>query len=299
MAHSRMSVRVRALCAIVAVSAAALIWSWPAGAATVAQERIVSLAPSVTETLFALGAGSKVVGVSQYCNYPPAVRQLPRVGSYLTPNIEAIVGLRPTLIIGLGSSANLRAIRALEMMGLPTLMVEEGSLADLDRSISQIGKRIGSGAQAAKLIAEIHYRFASTEARLKNADSPKVLMLVGHQPLVAVGGGNFLDQLIAMAHGRNIADNSAQVWPRLSIEYVVATAPDVIIDGQMGDDPAVPSNFWGQYPGIPAVRNHRLYGYNQDPILLPGPRIGQSLEILTAMIHPELANSKPQSEAIR
>ena len=299
MAHSRMSVRIRALCAIVGASAAALIWSSPACAATAAPQRIVSLAPSVTETLFALGAGSEVVGVSQYCNYPPAVRRLPRVGTYLTPNIEAIVGLRPTLVIGLGSSANLRAIRALEMMGLPTLMVEEGSLADLDRSISQIGKRIGRGTQAAKLIAEIHRYFASIEERLRNTDSPKVLMLVGHQPLVAVGGGNFLGQLIAMARGRNVADNSGQAWPRLSMEYVIATAPDVIIDGQMGDDPAVPSNFWGQYPTIPAVRNHRLYGYNQDPMLLPGPRIGQSLEILAAMIHPELANSKPRSEAIR
>ncbi len=299
MAHSRMSVRIRALCAIMAASAAALICASPAGAATAAPARIVSLAPSVTETLFALGAGSEVVGVSRYCNYPPAVLRLPRVGSYLTPNIEAIVGLRPTLIIGLGSSANLRAIRALELMGFPTLMVEEGSLADLDRSISQIGKRIGNGTEAVKLIAEIHHRFASTEARLKNADSPKVLMLVGHQPLVAVGGGNFLDQLIAMAHGRNIADNSAQAWPSLSMEYIIATAPDVIIDGQMGDDPAVPSNFWGQYPGIPAVRNHRLYGYNQDPMLRPGPRVGESLEILAAMIHPELTRSKPQSEAIR
>ncbi|MGH7879693.1 MAG: helical backbone metal receptor, partial [Candidatus Binataceae bacterium] len=92
---------------------------YPAGAG---QQRIVSLAPSVTETLFALGAGDEVVGVSQYCDYPPAVLDLPRVGSFLTPNVEAIAALRPTLVIGLSTSSDLREIRALEAMGIATLM---------------------------------------------------------------------------------------------------------------------------------------------------------------------------------
>jgi iron complex transport system substrate-binding protein len=254
-------------------------------------QRIVSLAPSITETLFALGAGPQVVGVSQYSDYPAASRLLPQVGTYLTPNVEAIVGLRPTLIIGLSSSANLRAMRAFETMGYPTLTVGEGKLADIDLTIRQIGHRIGRDREAAELIANIRRHFASIEARLKNADSPKVLMLVGHEPMVAVGSANFLNQLIAMAHGTNIAANSAESWPRLSVEYVIATAPAVIIDGQMGDDPASPRNFWHQFRTIPAVEHNRLYGYAEDPMLEPGPRVWRSLEMLAAMIHPDLMAS--------
>lgn len=259
----------------------------PAAAAGPAPERIVSLAPSITETLFALGAGSEVVGVSQYSDYPEAARRLPQVGSYVKPNVEAIVGLRPTLIIGLSSSSNLRAMRSFEMMGYATLTVGEGTLTDIETNITRIGHRIGRDRQAADLISDMHRHFALVQARLKDADSPKVLMLVGHQPLVAVGGSNFLSELITMAHGTNIAVSS-ESWPRLSIEYVIATAPAVIIDGQMGNDASSPDNFWQQYSTIPAVEHHRLYGYENDPLLKPGPRVWQSLEILAAMIHPEL-----------
>ena len=177
------------------------------------------------------------------------------------------------------------------MMGYATLTVGEGRLADIAQTITQIGHRIGRDRQAAELIADIQRHFASIEARLKNADSPKVLMLVGHEPMVAVGSASFLSELIAMAHGTNIAANSGETWPRLSMEYVIATAPAVIIDGQMGDDPASPNNFWQRYRTIPAVKHHRLYGYAQDPILRPGPRIWESLEILAAMIHPGLVKA--------
>ena len=104
--------------------------------------RIVSLAPSVTETLFALGAGPEVVGVSQYCDYPPQVRDLPRVGSFLTPNLEAIIALRPTLIVGLELSSDVRQIRALNSMGYPVLLVSDDSLQQIETSIEKVGARI-------------------------------------------------------------------------------------------------------------------------------------------------------------
>ena len=104
--------------------------------------RIVSLAPSVTETLFALGAGPEVVGVSQYCDYPPQVRDLPRVGSFLTPNLEAIIALRPTLVVGLELSSDVRQIRALNSMGYPVLLVSDDSLQQIETSIEKVGARI-------------------------------------------------------------------------------------------------------------------------------------------------------------
>jgi iron complex transport system substrate-binding protein len=277
--------------ALPTLCACAFLLSARAAVGAPPQQRIVSLAPSITETLFALGVGAQVVGVSQYSDYPEAARRLPQVGTYLTPNVEAIVGLHPTLIIGLVSSANLRAMRAFAGMGYSTVTVGEGTLADIQESITRIGHAVGRDDRAAELITDMHRHFATVEQRLKRADSPKVLMLVGHQPMVAVGSSTFLNELIAMAHGDNIAANSGDAWPRLSIEYIIATAPAVIIDGQMGSDATSPSNFWQHYPTIPAVKHQRLYGYSDDPVLRPGPRVWESLEVLAQMIHPELMST--------
>jgi iron complex transport system substrate-binding protein len=262
----------------------------PASARASAPMRIVSLAPSVTETLFALGAGAEVVGVSDYCDYPPAALKLPRVGSFLTPNVEAIVALRPTLVIGLGLSSDQRELRALKSMSIPILMVRDDSLAEIEESIATIGRRIGRTDAAHALLAQIRGQVAAVEARLKRAKNERVMMLVGHQPMVAVGPGTYLDDLLKLARADNIAGSFAEQWPQLSVEYIIAMRPQVILDGQMGNDPAAPSQFWSNYRAIPAVREHRVYGYPQDPILHPGPRIGESLEMLARMIHPEAHN---------
>lgn len=260
----------------------------PSPPAQKAPQRIVSLAPAVTETLFALGAGAEVVGVSQYCDYPPAARRIPKVGTFLTPNIEAIAALRPTLVIGPASSSNLREIRALQAMGIPVLMVGgDASMAQIERSIKQVGERIGRAGDARRLLGAMRLRMASIEERLHDVQARSVLMVVGHQPMVAVGRGTFLDELLALAHANNIAAEPAQAWPRLSLEYIIASRPAVILDGQMGTDPGTPSSFWSKYPSIPAVKNHRVYGYPEDPTLHPGPRIAQTLEILARLVHPE------------
>jgi iron complex transport system substrate-binding protein len=250
-------------------------------------QRIVSLAPSITETLFAVGAGAEVVGVSQYCDYPPQVLSLPKVGSFLTPNLEAIAGLRPTLIIGLDTSANDREIRALQRMGYRVLLVNDDSLSGIEDGIGRIGALTGHTAQAQQLLNSMHARMRAVRESLKGAAPRKVLMVVGHDPLVAVGGG-YLDRLLQIADCINIAAGFGAQWPRLSIEYILAAAPDVILDGQMGSDPLSPAGFWSRYPNIPAVRNHRVFGYDQNPVLRPGPRVAQTLVILASLTHPEI-----------
>jgi iron complex transport system substrate-binding protein len=259
--------------------------------------RIISLAPSVTETLFALGAGDEVVGVSQYCDYPSKVRQLPKVGSFLRPNLEAIVALKPTLVIGLLTSSDLREIRALQAIGITTLMVDDGSVAAIEASIGKIGNAVGQSAAARSLIARIQSRINGIQERLAGVQPRKALMLVGHQPLVAVGPGTYLDELLTLARTRNIADFAAQSWPRLSLEYIVASRPEVILDGQMGTDPLSPAQFWARFPSIPAVREQRVFGYPEDPTLHPGPRVAQTLELLARLIHPEAfaGNLRPAS----
>ena len=273
------------LAAVAAFSFLALAVVSPAHAAV--PMRIVSLAPSVTETLFALKAGPSVVGVSDYCDYPPAVRRLPRVGSFLTPNLEAIIALRPTLVIGLWLSSDVRQIRALKSMGYPVLLVRDGSLAEIDNSIEAVGARIGREIEARDLVAQIRGQIASVRERLATVKSERALMLVGHQPIVAVGRGTYLDELLQIAHAENIAAPANEEWPHLSMEYIIAMRPEVILDGSMGNDPSSSNTFWEKYPTIPAVRERRVFGYPENPILHSGPRVGQSLEMIARMIHPE------------
>jgi iron complex transport system substrate-binding protein len=284
--HARLALF--AICALVFAALAP-------GATAAPARRVVSLAPSVTETLFALGEGPTVVGVSQYCDYPPAAMRLPRVGTFLTPNIEAIVALRPTLIIGPGLASSRREVRALRKMGYPTMRVDEGSLDGIEQSIQLIGERTGQEQEARGLLGSIREQIGMVRARLQKVRPRTVLMLVGHQPMVAVGNGTYLDDLLKLAGADNIADLARQPWPRLSIEYIIAMRPEVILDGQMGNDSTTPDGFWARYPAIPAVRNHRIYSYPQNPVLHPGPRIGQSLEILARIIHPAVFGEAPHA----
>ncbi|MGH7924539.1 MAG: ABC transporter substrate-binding protein [Candidatus Binatus sp.] len=249
--------------------------------------RIVSLAPSVTETLFALGAGPEVVGVSQYCDYPPQVRELPRVGSFLTPNLEAIIALRPTLIVGLELSSDVRQIRALNSMGYPVLLVSDDSVQEIETSIEKVGARIDREAEARRLVAHIQLQIAAVQQRLAKLKPVRALMLVGHQPIVAVGSGTYLDELMHLARADNIAAAAGEQWPHLGMEFIIAMRPEVILDGSMGTEPSVSDDFWQRFPQIPAVRDHRVLSYRQDLILHSGPRVGQSLEIIARMIHPE------------
>ena len=256
------------------------------GPAAARPQRIVSLTPSVTEILFALGAGDEVVGVSQYCDYPPEATHLPKVGSFLTPNLEAIVALRPTLVIGIGLSSEMREIRVLRETGCSTMTIQDDSVAQIEDSIRAVGEKIGRADAARTLLENLNARIDAVRSRVSVLPRVRVLMLVGHEPMVAVGPGTYLDDLLKLANADNIADSINQQWPKLSVEYILAMRPEVILDGQMGSDPAAPARYWQKYPSIPAVRDHHVYSYPGDPVLHAGPRIGTSLRILAALIHP-------------
>jgi iron complex transport system substrate-binding protein len=172
-------------------------------------------------------------------------------------------------------------------MGVEALMVDDGSLAAIEASIAKIGQAVGRPQAARDLVAQISSRINRMEERLAAVQPKRVLMVVGHQPLVAVGPGTYLAELLALAHARNIADLSTQSWPRLSLEYIIASRPEVILDGQMGTDSHASAGFWTRYPSIPAVREQRVFGYPDDPTLHPGPRVPQTLELLARLIHPE------------
>jgi iron complex transport system substrate-binding protein len=190
-------------------------------------------------------------------------------------------------------------IRALQATGIRTLMVSDASVAAIEASIEQIGEAISRPKAAHELVSQIRSRIGEIEHRLAAVQPRRVLMVVGHQPLVAVGPGTYLDELLKLAGARNIADFSGQSWPRLSVEYIVVSRPEVILDGQMGSDPHAQARFWDRYGSIPAVRQRRVFGYPDDPTLHPGPRVPQTLELLTRLIHPEAFASDSQPEPHR
>ncbi len=257
--------------------------------ATGAAQRIVSLAPSVTEIVFALGAGDRLVGVSSHCDYPPAAVAIDRVGTFLQPNLEVILSKRPDLVIAVPSPENRSSVLKLEELGVRVRVVRPEKVEEVLEAIEIIGGDLALSAVADDLVAAIRKELAAWSARLIGVEKRRVLMVVGRRPLIAAGSGTYQDELIAMAGGVNIAASAGEAWPHLSLEVVIAAAPQVIIDTGMEDsDAAGSAAFWAPFAAIPAVRDERVVGAGRYDLLRPGPRVAQTLEAVVAMIHPEL-----------
>lgn len=250
--------------------------------------RVISLAPSVTETLFALGVGDEVVGVSTYCDYPPEVTKITRVGSFLTPNMEQIIALKPDVIIGVPTPGNEEPVKTLQNLGFKIVIVPADTVQQTRASIDTIAHALARDADGRRLIEQFDARLTAVQERLRGAPLRRVLMVVGQKPLVAVGSGTFQDELIRMARGINVAGATRLAWPHLNLETVIAWAPQVIIDTSMGtEENAQVLEFWKQFPSLPAVREQRLYAYRSYQLLRPGPRIPEALDMIARAVHPE------------
>lgn len=285
--------------------AAALLVFW-VGAAAVAvaagPSRIVSTSPSITETLFALGLGSRVVGVSTYCRFPPEAIRLPKVGTFLKPDVERIAGLSPDLVF-VHEVAN-GIDRRLSSLRIPFVVVERGTLASVFSSIRQIAAAAGAPDRATALVDDIQRRLDGIRRAGHIGRRPSVLFIIGRRPavladLVAVGPGSYLNDLIGIAGGTNVLSLAGQPeYPRISMETVLRLDPDVIIDTvDMGDTDAErrrrqPANerLWATYPTLTAVRTGRLHAATTDALVVPGPRVVEAAawvaELLTERHRP-------------
>lgn len=261
--------------------------SFAAAASAPYPQRIVSLAPSVTETLFALGFGSRLVGVTTYCDYPPEARKIAKIGGFMNPSLEVIVSHRPDLVLGVGGATDPATARALQRFGLKVTLISLASVGDILLSIKNLAGLLGSPEAGETLVHKIDRKVDSVKRRVAPAPRRLTLLAVGRRPLVAVGGRNFIDELITLAGGKNIAGDVARPWLNLPDEYVVAKAPQVIIEAGMGSDRGESARYWSDVPSVPAVKERRVYAYPSDKILRPGPRIGEGLEELARLIHPE------------
>jgi ABC-type Fe3+-hydroxamate transport system substrate-binding protein len=258
--------------------------------------RIVSTFPSVTETLFALGAGDRVVGVSNYCRYPPVVLSLPKIGSYTKPDPEKIALLHPDLAIVQKSAISLA--ERLSALGIRHAEIKVGSLADIYSMIRDIGNAVGLPDRAEKLNADIRSRLDAFRTETGGKPRPTVLIVLGRTPglltnLIAVGPGAYLGELLEIAGGRNVLTDTAIAYPHISLETVVRANPDVILDASAMDDTTTEAGIletrlrqpWVDHRELNAVRSGMILGLAAEPLTTPGPRVVEAVLILRAKIH--------------
>jgi iron complex transport system substrate-binding protein len=242
-------------------------------------ERVVSLAPNLTEILFALGLGDRVVGVTDYCNYPAAAREKPRVGGFLNPNLEAIARLRPTLLVGL--PGHRRATPGLAAFDAEFLEVRNTSVDEVLDSILQIGRRLGRPAAAESLAAVI--RGALREGPPPGTRPPRVLLVSGRNPgelrnVYAPGRGSFYDELLEAAGADNVVRTSEPLYPMLSLEEIVRADPQIIIELRPGTSYSTREletirSDWDELDRVSAVRRGHVEIWTEDYLAIPGPRM--------------------------
>jgi iron complex transport system substrate-binding protein len=263
------------------------------GAADAVPRRIVSTAPSLTETLYALGAGDRVVGVTTWCRYPQEARGKPKIGGYSNPSVEAIVALHPDLVV-LVDGRNDVAER-LAGFSIPTLVVHLESLRAIEDAIGQIAVRLGLPDRGSALVAGIETRRAAVTRLVAGRPRPRTLLLLGHAPdslssLYAVGPGSFLGEMLEAAGGQNVLGDVKLAYPKVSLEEVIARDPDVILEvisppGDAADAEGRARRLWSAYPSLRAVRAGAVRVVVDDTIVQPGPRVAEKIEILAKALH--------------
>jgi len=257
-------------------------------------ERIVSLAPSNTEILFALGLEDKIVGVTDYCDYPEAVSTKDKIGGYSEPNIEKIVSLEPDLI--LGTDIHQKPIKELEKLGVPSVVIEPEDFDEMLDSIEIIGKATGRFNEATTLIEDLKARVKKVEdmvAKIPTDQRPKVLYELWHTPITTAGPGTFVDDLIQRAGGENIAKDADKEYPQYSQEMIIAKNPDVIIfshHGTTGDsiEDILQRPGWNS---INAVKNKRVFYVDENLAQRATPRLVDGLEQFVKIINSELSRN--------
>ena len=253
-------------------------------------ERVVSLAPSITEIVFALGEGHRLKGVTQHCDFPPEAASLPKVGSYVHLDLEKIVALQPDLCLGTRDGNPREVAEKLEALKIPVYTVNPRDLDTVMDTLLEIGGLLHAEQKAQALVGEMRARIEEVKSRVANTkERPTVFFQIGIVPIVSVGGHTFIDELITTAGGRNLAAGSTP-YPRFSKEQVVALEPEVIIITSMtrGQQFEPVRDEWNQWGNLPAIRNRHVYIVESNLFARPSPRLVEGLELLTRLIHPEL-----------
>jgi iron complex transport system substrate-binding protein len=259
-------------------------------------ERIVSLAPNTTEILFALGVGDRIVGVSQYSNYPPEARKIAQVGAYDNFSQEMVVSLKPDIVFGAhGNTAD--AVLALRSLSIPVFGVNPKSYADVIHTIEKLGSICGVPRVAGDIGAQMYAAQANVEAKTQSLPPerrPLTLVTVYLDPLVVAGPGSFPDDMLRVCGARNAAAKVGKPWVQMSMEVVLAADPELIVVTSSAEKPRTAADALkelrakSEWRNVKAVRNGRVVVVDNDPLTIPGPRLAEGLRQLAAGVHPEL-----------
>jgi iron complex transport system substrate-binding protein len=252
--------------------------------------RIVSLGPNITEILYALNLGDRIVGVTRFSDYPSEAKQKPRVGTYVNFNIEKIVSLKPDLIIATYGGNPKTAIFRLEELGHAVYVTKAKTVEDVLNTIESIGMITDTREMAGTILNGLKKRIKGVTDRVRHAPRPLVFLQINAKPLMTVGPGSFHSQLIEIAGGRNLAEGGTIRYPQYSIEDVLQRGPDYILISTMDRAGLFEEQKadWMRWQNIPAVRNNRVCFIDSDLIDRASPRVVDGLEEMARLIHPEL-----------
>jgi len=253
-------------------------------------QRVVSLAPSITEIVFALDQGHRLQGVTTYSDFPPEAVKLPKVGSYVHLDLEKIVALKPDLCIAI-KDGNPRVIaQRLESLKIPVYAVDPNNLETIMKTVLEIGTLLNAKGRANQLVQNMDLRIQKVKSLVAKATHrPRVFFQIGVTPIVSVGTRTFIHELIVKAGGTNLAAGPIP-YPRFSREKVLALSPEIIIITSMARSAIFEKvkAEWEKWPNMPAVRNRRIFVEDSNFFDRPTPRLVDGLELLTRLIHPEL-----------
>ncbi len=250
--------------------------------------RIVSLVPSVTEILFALGADDRLVGVTDFCDYPAAARQKPSVGGMVSPNLEVLVSRKPDLVVATTEGTREETVAQLERLRIPTYLVVAHRVPDVIALIGRLGELTGRRAAADALRARIEQRVDAVRRAVAPYRRPRVLYVLWPEPLIVPGRDALVTELIRLAGGESISAGDGDSYPRYSLEAAVAKAPEVILLANHGANTGpIDRERWQRLSELPAIRTGRLHQVEGNLLHRYGPRVADGLEQLARAIHPE------------
>jgi iron complex transport system substrate-binding protein len=247
--------------------------------------RVICLMPTVTDTVFALGAGDDVVAISDYTKYPAAALKKPSVGDLINPSIETILSLHPDLVIGTQPKGPMEVTDQLERAGIPIFLVSPHGIAGIFQSIESVGRALNRTPQADALVHSLQQRIDAVKARTKGLTAPRVFMPIWYDPITTIGKNAFITEVIEAAGGRSVTDDLSTEWPQISMEVVLERAPDALLLVRGGKTTLQVLQDRPGWSSMAAVKAHRAY-YVDDRINFASPVAIDALEDLAKQFHP-------------
>lgn len=266
-----------------------------------APQRIVSLAPNITEILFELGLGDKVVAVTNDSNWPEAAAKKEKVGTFWQPSVEAIISTRPGLVLTLSIQQHKEVAESLQRLGYNVLSIEINTIEQLIEGIRQISVAAGCGEQGEELAKRIEEQIRRLRTRYSRLEKVKTLWVVQTEPLRVAGRDTFVNSLIEIAGGENVVGPTIQKYPPIGAEQVITCGAEAIIQpamakGDIEKQQNEAMRYWNKYPNLPAVEEGRVYVLDLDAALRLGPRLGDGLETIGRCLHPEITQQNKGAE---